>query len=262
MKKILTLFLLLLSVSLSAQKDKQDVVYLNDGSIIKGQLKREDTRVRITLAGGTELVYPAARIDSIKQESLQRARLYAVKHNYYRHDRGYRNMTELGILYNPNFKNSSNSYYDYQYTDDFGFSLHSVNGYQIWPYLYVGAGLGIERYVAKRETFIPIYLRVVSEFLKKRVTPYIFIDAGYAFMPQDEVTDLQYYRYYNRLGGLYLCVGGGLRIYTNSRASILLSAGYKRTNSGTQFQYNYDQAIDYEIKRMYQRLAVSVGVSF
>jgi hypothetical protein len=263
MKKATTLLLLLLSIAAVAQRETQDILYLKDGSVIRGQMKQEGDRFRIKLLGGTELVYQQGQIDSMKKEDVRKAQLYDIKHHYYRHDRGYRNMTEFGFIYGTNLKEQlENYYYYYQPTDDVGISLHTMNGYQIWPYLYVGAGVGIERFITYRQTFVPVYLRLSSEFIKRRVTPYVFIDAGYAFMPQDQVTSTDGYKYYNRLGGLYITAGGGLRIYTRSRASLTISAGYKRTNSGNRFMYSYEGSPEYETKRTYQRLVVSFGVSF
>jgi hypothetical protein len=126
----------------------------------------------------------------------------------------------------------------------------------------VGAGVGVDRLLTYRQTFVPLYLRVSSELLKKRFTPYLLGDVGYAFMVADEVNNKDSYKYYNRYGGVYITADGGVRIYTRSHASVMIGAGYKRTYSEVKYAYSYDQSADYIIKRTYQRLLVSLGITF
>ncbi|MCW3125598.1 MAG: hypothetical protein JWO03_1256, partial [Bacteroidetes bacterium] len=172
------------------------------------------------------------------------------------------NITEVQFIYGPAPLKIQTWEYYLQTGDDVGLSVHTINGYQIWPYLFVGAGVGTDRLLTYRQTFIPLYLRINTELLKKRITPYLFADVGYAFMVADEVTNKDNYRYYNRKGGLYVTVGGGLRLYTRSRASVMIGAGYRRTYSEVNYAYKYDQSPDYIIKRTYQRLIISLGVTF
>lgn len=82
-------------------------------------------------------------------------------------------MTEFSLIYGVDLKNLNPDPYGYYNNpeDDFGISLHTVNGYQVWPYLYAGLGVGIDRMITYKQTFSPFYVRVASEFLKKKVTP-------------------------------------------------------------------------------------------
>ena len=245
-----------------AQSHKQDVLYLKNGGIIYGAIKERTDKVKIQISGGSMLVYKVDEVDSIKQEKANKAILHDFNTNYYRHDRGYRNITELQFVYGPTpLKVQSWEYYT-QSGDDVGLSIHTINGYQIWPYLFIGAGVGADRMLTYRQTFIPLYLRVSSELLKKRVTPYLFADMGYAFMVADDVSYTGGYKYYHRGGGLYVTAGGGLRVYTRSRASIMIGAGYKRTYSEVKYAYQYYDSPDYLIRRTYQRLVVTFGVTF
>lgn len=261
MKKALTLSLtLLIATFLMAQKTMQDVVYLKNGSILKGKITPtgRPASVSIELWGGSTLVVPTADIDSIKKENLLKARVALLKRDYFRRNSGYRHTTELGIIYGTNLKNTGNTYY-YNPADDFGLSLHTVNGYQWWPYLFTGAGMGIDRYITYGQTFSPFYLRLASEFLKKKVTPYVFADAGYAVMWKQRKDDGLEYK---NKGGLYIAAGAGIRIYTFSRASVLLSLAYKRCNSESKWWYTGNEGYIYATQRTYQRIVFNVGVSF
>ena len=247
---------------LQAQGTIEDVVYLKNGSILRGHLtEKTKERIKIELQGGSIFVFTPQEVDSVKKENALKERIRAIKKDYFRRDRGFRNMTELSIIYGTNLKNTPNNYYYYNNNgDDFGLSLHTVNGYQAWPYLFAGAGLGIDRYISFKQTFSPFYLRLATEFLKRKVTPYVFGDVGYAVMWKQKPAEG--YAYLKNKGGLYASAGGGIRIYTRSLASVLLSVSYRRTQSETNYAYIYDQGSTYHVARTYQRIAFNIGVTF
>ena len=250
------------TTSLFAQSNTEDVVYLKNGGIIKGKIiDREPTgKIKIELLGGSVFVFTAAEVDSCKKENLNKNKLRELGQNYFRKDRGFRNMTELAIIYGVNFKNNpTNYYYGSSNQDDVGISLQTINGYQFWPYLFVGAGVGIDRFITYQQTFSPFFIRVSSEFLKRKVTPYVYLDGGYSVMwKQPSNGDVSY----KNTGGAYVAAGGGVRVYTHSRASVILSAGYKMNMSSSTWQYTYDSYESYNIARTYQRFVMNIGVSF
>ena len=234
--------------------------------MLRGKLFEQKTEgMKIELLGGSVFVFQQNEIDSVKKENSFKRQLKERNQNYFRRNRGFRNITEFGIIYGVDLKkdNPDPNYYYYNTNpdDDFGISLHTVNGYQFWPYLYVGAGVGIDRMISYKQTFSPFYLRLASEFLKKKVTPYVFCDVGYSVMWKQK--NDPYISYQNK-GGLYVSCGGGVRIYTRSRASVVLSLAYKRNSSETKWWYTqgYDNGSTYDIKRTYQRLVINVGVTF
>jgi len=264
MKYSLAVLFLVLSSELFAQSNTQDVVYLKNGGIIRGKIiDHESTgKVKIELCGGSVFVFQASEIDSLKKENALKNKLHEIGQNYFRKDRGFRNMTELAIIYGVNFKNNptNNLYYSNTNQDDIGLSLETVNGYQFWPYLFVGGGIGIDRFITYQQTFSPFFLRVSSEFIKRKVTPYIYVDAGYSVMWKQPATDGISYN--SNAGGAYTAAGGGVRIYTRSRASVILSAGYKMNMSSSTWTYTYDSYDTYNVTRTYQRFVMNIGVSF
>ena len=153
--------MLLVALFAFAQSNIEDVVYLKSGSVIRGKIKTPpsplkgeqggSSKINVELLGGSIFVFDETEIDSIKRESTLKNQLKEIKKNYFRRDRGFRNQTEFGIIYGVNLKrdNSDPNYYYYNNPeDDFGISLHTVNGYQVWPYLFAGAGVGIDRMVS------------------------------------------------------------------------------------------------------------------
>ena len=263
MKKILLPLIMFLTSLAFSQSNIEDVVYLKNGSILRGKItENKYGAIKIEIAGGSMFVFQQSETDSIKKEFITKRQVAELRKSYFRRERGFRNMTEAGIIYGVDLKkpDNNNYYYNYNNADDVGLSLHTVNGYQFWPYLYVGAGMGIDRFINYKQSFSPFYLRIATEFLKTKVTPYVFCDVGYSHMWKQRNTD--YYSYENK-GGFYVSAGGGLRIYTRSRASVILSVAYKRNNSETKWWYTqWSDGSYYTIKRTYQRLAVSVGVTF
>ena len=262
MKNITAILFILLTTGLFAQSNTEDVVYLKNGGIIRGKvIERQPTgKIKVELLGGSIFVFEVSEIDSLKKENAMKNKLRELDKNYFRKDRGFRNMTEFSIIYGVNFKNSQNT--DYYYStnqDDVGLSLQTVNGYQFWPYLFVGGGVGIDRFITYQQTFSPFFLRVSSEFLKRKVTPYVYVDAGYSVMWKQPSNN---YISYKNEGGAYASAGGGVRIYTRSRASVILSAGYKMNMSSSTWTYTYYASDTYNVQRTYQRFVMNIGVSF
>jgi len=254
----------LLMSGVFAQSNTEDVLYLKNGGVIHGKIVEQQAtgKIKIELLGGSVFVFAAADVDSVKKENRLKDQVKEIKQNYFRRDHGFRNMTELAIIYGVNFKNNPNNDPYNGYTengDDIGLSLQTINGYQFWPYLFVGGGIGIDRFITYQQTFTPLFLRVSSEFIKRKVTPYVYLDAGYSFMWKQPTSDGG--NYTTNTGGTYVAAGGGLRVYTRSRASVILSAGYKMNKSSST--YNDGYAADYSsISRVYQRFVMNIGVSF
>lgn len=262
-KKLAFLFLFFFTLKNYGQSNTEDVIYLKSGSVIRGHIQEQkNEKVKIELLGGSVFLFQQSEIDSIKRENTFKRNLKAFNKNYFRKDRGFRNITELGLIYGVDLKKDNGPYYYYNNNqeDDIGLSLHSINGYQVWPYLFVGTGVGIDRLISYKQTFSPFYLRIATEFLKKKVTPYVFGDVGYSVMWKKK--NDEYYSYQNK-GGLYISCGGGVRIYTQSRASIMVGLAYKRNQSETKWWYTQGgDGTYYTIKRAYQRLVINVGVTF
>jgi hypothetical protein len=261
-KTLFVLSFLLLSAVAFAQTPMEDVVYLKNGSVIRGIITEQKIgeSLKIKLLGGSIFVFQQNEIDSVKKEAVIATAAPNSKKEYFRKDKGYRSITELGIICGFGSNNTQQYYYGSNTAQsDFGVSLHTINGYQFSRWLFVGGGVGIDRFITYKQTFSPFYLRVASEFLKKRATPYIYADLGYAHMwkfKSDEYTT------YNNQGGIYHGAGGGVRIYTQGRASVMMGVGYRRNTSETTWQYAYEGSPVYNLQRAYQRVVFSMCVSF
>lgn len=252
---ITTLFISIFCTNIFAQKSKQeDVVYLKNGSQIRGEITEQKIgeNLKIQLLGGSVFVFAENEIDSIKKEAV----FAQVKDrsNFYAKHKGFRNMTEGGLIIGHEFKDD---WWGYSSRTDWGLMLHTVNGYQFNRFLYTGIGLGVEKNISYRENFAPIYARVAFDMLKKKATPYIFSDIGYAFNWSKENKDR--IDNYNNKGGLYFSTGIGIRVFNSSKVSVTTAISYKRTTTISTFetwQGNAKQTM------VYNRVGISAGLSF
>ena len=108
---------------------------------------------------------------------------------------------------------------------DFGrFEVNTSHGYQINPYLFIGAGTGLHfmsSYKTKNmdipldiresKVDIPVFANLHCNFLKKKVSPFIDVKGG---------------TYVTNKGGLYVNASAGCRYSFNEKQEINLSVGY------------------------------------
>ena len=106
------------------------------------------------------------------------------------------------------------------------FEINTSHGYQINPFLYLGAGLGLH-FMPEYETpdmdialdrreskvDIPVFANVKFNMGKGKSVPFIDGKVG---------------TYVTNNGGVYLNVSAGFRIATNERQAVNISAGYTR----------------------------------
>lgn len=91
--KNLFLFILFLIISISAStQDKKDVLFLKNGSIIRGEILENSTGIVKILSAGNLMVYSQDEIEKIDIEFLDK------KKNEIKTDNRYYNLTTMGIL--------------------------------------------------------------------------------------------------------------------------------------------------------------------
>jgi len=196
---------------------------------------------------------------SLENDSLKKV----APSNYFCKEKGYGNMTELAII--------SGLYYQFSPTaaqqPDVGLSIQTVNGFRFCPYFFMGGGIGIDRFITYHETFSPFFLRLYSEFLKRRVTPYIYVDAGYSLLWKQPVTNESYFTTFTpNSGGAYTAGSLGIRIRNNSRVSALIGLGYMLNNTGIHIfswatpPFGFGGSDNLRIN--YLHLVFSSGISF
>ena len=159
MKKVLLLLLLLLAVpAASMAQEMREVVYLKDGSVIKGVVIEQvpGQSLKIQTADGSVFVYAMSEVERITKEALPSP---LVRSGVQRGYRGFADFTFVG--------------------GNVGcVELSTVHGFQFNPHLFVGAGMGV--LTDFDGVAVPLFLAVRTDILERRVTPFIDLRIGCA----------------------------------------------------------------------------------
>jgi len=238
-----------------------DIVYLKDGSVLKGQIVsyEQGRSLLFKLQNGETITLQDANIARIVQDTgeprsnsydgLTQTRPKKVKKEpvYNFSERGFYDVLSLGSL---NTRTSNSEF-------KMGISLHNVAGFQFSRMLGIGLGLGIETYgTDDREVIYPVFAEFRGYFNKKIKAPYYTLNAGYGFMATNEREFITEAR-----GGWMLHPAVGLRFSANKHSNITADIGYKFQKAYYRRDFNFNG--DIEIRDiLYQRLIIRVGFIF
>lgn len=230
--------LLFTSISIQAQ-NQQEVVYLKNGSIVRGIIIEQipNESLKIQTADGSIFAYKMNEVEKITKEAAQNRR-------YTTHtsmgDRfsgrgltaGYRGFVDLGYTVG---------------TGDFGedrVEFATSHGYQFNPYLYVGLGAGAHYYFDSEVVEIPIFAHVRSEFLNNSISPFLDFKVGYT------VYDAT---------GFYMTPTVGCRFAIGNKSGISVGLGYTMQKVNYDFYY---AGYDYSGSENCGGFSIKVGFDF
>ena len=206
----------------------QDVVYLKNGSIIKGSVIEviPNGSVKIQTQDGSLFVYDMKEVDRIVNEKkAQNEEQEDNSENYLKP--GFRGFADLGI--HGGFGDAE---------DNLLLMSSFTAGYQVNRFFFIGAGcaptltLYDNEYFNEFETgfLLPIYGAIRFDFVNAKVSPFLDTRVGYS------VTD--------DCRGLYTFIGVGCRI-----KKLSLAAGYtyqqKELSGDYYYGYYYDEHLDF-----------------
>ncbi len=156
----------------------------------------------------------------------------------------------------PGYKNKGYLFEFQFHLDAVGGGVRMINGYKINQYAILGVGIGlggiylsvngqtINNDAAPYSGFyFPFFLYYSGDILKKDITPFYVLEAGYAvaYDPLPGGADGATYIRYNTInGGPMGSVGFGVRIYQNRKFVFTLSANL-------DFQYAHTDVYDQEL---------------
>lgn len=255
MNKLFTLlFLLFTSIALQAQSVEKDyrVVFLNDGSVIKGYLveNQPSDGIKLKMQNGTEISITNEFIKKVKKTKRRLAYIgeglsikpkgtYGVLHLN----------TLLGYASSPNRESKSTRA---------GVGLHFVLGHKYSEKIALGIGAGLDTYSSN--LLMPIYadFRGVWSTRPAKIAFSYNLALGYSFhtgifYPNNDFNKWK--------GGLMVYPNVGIRIARRKQANIILDVGYKFQASQHQFSswWNSRDTID---KIWYKNLVFRVGWEF
>lgn len=192
----------------------EDVVYLKNGSILKGKIIELDMEkeVKVEIMGGSILVYPASEIEKITQEertTLPVNDFKAWKRPRHTPTTGIYQVLTTSLM--PGFD-----------SDGFfiiGLSLKYILGYQINQHVGVGVGYGGDLYVPDMVT--PVFIDFRGYLKNKSFSPYYSLGIGYGFAQNTE------WRTINSKGGIYINPAVGMRMASRRKAHFVMDVGVK-----------------------------------
>ena len=201
-RKLLFLFFsLLVGVPLFAQ-NYRDVVFMKNGSIIKGMVIEQvmDLSLKIKMADGSIFVYQMADVEKIAKEEYDDLFASAKPPKVRRNPKGYRGFMEMGGAF--------------PITEYGGgiFSFQTSHGYQFNPYFYLGGGLSIDYHFYPSTVYVPLFANGRFNFIDNPTTPYFDMKIGYSA---------------GKGKGFYLSPGFGVRFaLKDARTAIYFGLGY------------------------------------
>lgn len=249
--RILTLILtIFFSLTLFAQGGKRDIVYLKNGSIVRGAILLQDPGklVKLKTPDRNIWVFNYDQIDSIKHVATVKSHQKT----------GYSNLTEVGVLAG----NSNN-------LKSAPFTLMNVNSWKFANGFSTGIGLGIEFF---NETYLPVVADFRYYLRKLGPVPFLSVQAGYAIPLGGEYSQQMYYsdplanglsyvttqtrQDVSARGGFLVNPSIGILTQINENLSLTLSAGYSYQ------RHRYGKHDIYKMDVDYNRLSLKVGLQF
>jgi hypothetical protein len=232
----------------SAQRRTEDVLYLKNGSILRGKINElnADT-ISIEILGGSVFVFPASEAKGISREK----KLTRYKQS------GYLFVLETGILAGRSPSNNANRANQSLNS----FTLQCVNGHTFRPELALGIGAGIDSY--QNFTTMPVYLRLTGSFpqIHKQFSPMYILDGGYGFYSRFFNSNTGGFMNPTGYGGLMINPAAGVRIRLGNSSSFILNAGY-RFQKGSTATFFGGPGDGVREKITFNRVSVRAGFMF
>lgn len=202
MKTILSLlFGLLIIATATAQEKSIDVLYLKNGSIIKGEIIEQvpGVSLKIQTADGSVFVYKMEDIERITREfaPIKNSSASPAPSKL-------RSMIDIGYAVKMG---------------NFGMDrikLHITNGARLGKNVSLGSGVGLHYYHVDEVLLIPVYANLHINFIDGPASPYISFSGGYTFNTKNDFKG----------EGLYLNPVAGVSFKAGQRTMINIGVGY------------------------------------
>lgn len=254
-----TIYLIILAFLLCQSAKSQitrGYVYLKDGSVIKGKIQESFPLTEIKVKSkGNMWVFQISDIQRIvhSQDLRRFIEVDTTKSKIFV-------VAESGIM----IGNTSDG-------EEAKLMFHTMLSYPISDKVYIGFGAGVE---FLNETHVPVFVKAEYKFRNSRLTPFLFLKAGYQIPVEnsrtyysgvvpDKLQNPDFWRWYNNAngqlkakGGIILNPGIGFVNMFHKNFGLSYSFGYRYSvlRYGGQQQYNLDVN--------YNQLVISLGILF
>jgi hypothetical protein len=278
-KCLSTLFIFVISCLLGAaawaQTTLEDVVYLKNGSILRGQVLQHDpnTNIKVKIKGGSILVYESSEVLKIEKEEItteptdikvipleptvdtaEGAGEDIIIETWEQHvpEPGFYGMVAVGNV----FPGPNTNLVPFP-----GFYIDGMVGYRIHHLFAIGVGAG--SLLDFSQSFLYGYGNIHGDILNKTFSPYYNIGVGYgqplsrnsigfANSGVQEVTEMR--------GGIYFRPSIGMRFASRNRIHTFVDIGlyYQKVSYAGRTWNNFSYVEEYT----YLRPSIRVGMQF
>lgn len=240
-------FALLCCTGAMAQGDLQDVVYLKNGSIIRGIIVEQVPfqSLKIKTMDGSVFFYNLSEVSKItKEENPMAAHHIGATSTKWDAKSGYKGFVDFGYTIGTNDASGR-------------LEILTTHGFQLIPnYLFLGAGFGVQYFTDTDDTVlgIPLFADVRSNFLPGRVSPLFDLKIGYAGLLGD---------YSFGDGGLYLAPSVGVQVKFTQRFAMDFLFGYTYQKASTYYlMYSGGYSYTFEEKDNVGGVHLKLGIEF
>ncbi len=178
MRKIILLFILVVWSMASYAQKLVDVVYLKNGSIIRGTIIEQvpNQSIKIETLDRSSII--ALKIDEIEKITKEE-NVKPVKSNA-REKAPRFNGLQAGFNLEPNVMLGVTN------DEEFFFSATLTGNYQINPNIALGVGSGM-RTVRFDQTYVPLFFHFRANILTMKLSPFIDFNTGHAFKVEGDI---------------------------------------------------------------------------
>lgn len=221
-----------------AQVNYEDVVYLKNGSIIRGVIIEQvfNVSLKIQTKDRNVFFYKVEEVEKITKEELKDPNVNSsstTQLGKFQFDKvkskGYQNILEIGGVFGVAniryvYESSFNSFNNRNGLNLF--SIQDVNSVKLDRITSIGIGVGVEIGRPSNGRFLHLNIPVFADFrfrpLKSRFSPIFIQQLGLSFLPiySGDVDEQTYY-------GALLNTKIGLNAFVNNKTSLNLGMGYR-----------------------------------
>jgi len=220
-----------------AQDNPIDVVYLKNGSIIRGVIIEQvpNKSLKIQTRDNSVFVYNFEDIEKITKEltnlntsknNINNSGTIKRDNNLVEYKRkGFSNITTINYALGfGEYAKESQTYFSGDKNEDNSFGINTINGIQIDEHFFLGLGFGIDIY--KSVKLVPITFNLKTTLLKGKTSPTINLSGGYSYGLDDAV------------GGPVFNGSIGIKTFLNEKIAFVLDIGYRMQEQKIEYYYN------------------------
>jgi hypothetical protein len=235
MKKTILITLILMVVSVSNAQQMIDVVYLFDGSIIKGKIvENTSTSVKIETCCGNVLAFPNTEVERTAQEPVINVGK-SIK------QKGYMNFTSMGVLVGSSSNDKAAP-----------FSALMEHNYKFNKYFAAGGLIGFE---LLNETTFPVALNLKAFLPLSTGNLFLGVSGGYSLSTEKP----DQYGVKSASGGVMVNSEIGYIIPVSENAGIYIAIGYRCNELNYKTEEWWMNSADRTI--YFNRISIRLGIS-